>query len=327
MRPIFFGGILLHRVKAESAGRAFAAFHRQAMKYAAAFLACGLLAATASPVLAEDDAAADMSASTSPDKSGYSIFNPTPDSLMRSFAPDRPPKANSATTVDAGHFQLETDLVNYSFTNYAGLTTRTYQALDPVWKLGLTNWVDLELEFEGYQNATIRDNATGALVARGFGFGDVLLRTKINVFGNDGGNAALAVIPYVKLPSGTPVISNGAVEGGVIAPLTISLPQDFSTTFQTEFDALKDADDSRRHANFANLANIGHPVPGIEGLAGVLEIFASVGTDRATPPIYTLDTALTYTIGKNTQLDAGIDFGLNKAAPREQIFAGVSTRF
>jgi hypothetical protein len=43
------------------------------------------------------------------------------------------------------------------------------------------------------------------------------------------------------------------------------------------------------------------------------------GTDQATPPIYTYRTALTYAIGKQIQLDAGIDLGLDKAAPRQQI--------
>jgi hypothetical protein len=279
-----------------------------------------------SPLFAADaDLSADAAASA--DKSQYSIFNPTPDSLLRSFAPDRPPKANSATTVDAGHFQIETDFVNYSFTNNAGASTRLYQALDPVWKLGLTNWADFELQFNGYQNSVTHDNATGALVAHGFGFGDVVMRTKINIFGNDSGNAALAMIPYVKLPSSEPAISNGVVEGGLIAPLTLSLPQDFGMTLQGEVDALKDANDSRRHANFAGLANISHPIPGIDNLAVILEIFASAGTDPATPPIYTYDTALTYAIGKNIQLDAGIDLGLDKAAPRQQIFAGISARF
>jgi Putative MetA-pathway of phenol degradation len=297
------------------------------MKAASLFPVCVLATVIVSPAIAGAGDMADFSAASNPDKSIYSLLNPTPDALLRTFAPDRPPKANSAYTVDAGHFQIETDLVNYSFTNFAGVSTHVYQALDPVWKVGLTNWADFELQFDGYQNATLRDNATGAVIAHGFGFGDVLLRTKINVFGNDGGNAALAVIPYVKLPSNTPVISNGVVESGVIAPLALTLPQDFSATFQTEFDALKDADDSRRHANFANLANISHPVPGIDNLSAVIEIFAAVGTDKATPSVYTFDTALTYTIGKNIQIDAGVDFGLNRAAPKEQIFAGISARF
>jgi hypothetical protein len=39
-----------------------------------------------------------------PDKSQYTLFDPVPDQLMRNFNTDRPPKANSPYTVDAGHF-------------------------------------------------------------------------------------------------------------------------------------------------------------------------------------------------------------------------------
>jgi hypothetical protein len=266
-------------------------------------------------------------AALAPDKSGYTLFNPTPDSQLRSFAPDRPPKADSATTVDAGHFQYETDLLNYSQTNFGGVTTRLYQAFDPVWKLGLTNWVDFELQFNGYQNLTATDNATGAAVAKASGFGDVFVKSKINLFGNDGGSAALAIIPYVKIPSDAPTISNGVVEGGLIAPFQLQLPHDFGLTLMSEVDALKDAADSGRHANFVDLVNLNHAVPGIKNLSAAIEFFSSVGTDPNTPPIYTFDTALIYLLTPNVQLDAGVDFGLNRAAPAVQVFVGLSQRF
>jgi hypothetical protein len=40
--------------------------------------------------------------SAEPDKSQYTLFDPVPDSLMRDFSTDRPPKANVPYTVDAG---------------------------------------------------------------------------------------------------------------------------------------------------------------------------------------------------------------------------------
>ena len=266
-------------------------------------------------------------AAPAPDKSGYTLFNPTPDSQLRSFAPDRPPKADSATTVDAGHFQYETDLLNYSQTNFGGVTAKLYQALDPVWKLGLTNWADFELQFNGYQKLTATEDATGAAVAKGSGFGDVFVKSKINLFGNDGGSAALAIIPYIKIPSDAPAISNGVVEGGLIAPFQLTLPHDFGLTLMTEVDALKDANDSGRHANFVDLVNLNHAVPGIKNLSAAIEFYSSVGTDPNTPPIYTFDTALIYLLTSNVQLDAGADFGLNRAAPAVQVFVGLSQRF
>jgi len=273
-------------------------------------------------------AAADAPAAPpAPDKSGYTLFNPTPASQLRSFSPDRPPKADSAYTVDAGHFQYETDLLNYSQTNFGGVTTKLYQALDPVLKLGVTNWVDFELQFNGYQNFVATDNATGAVVAKGAGFGDVFVKSKINLFGNDGGSAALAIIPYVEIPSDAPTISNGVVEGGVIAPFQLQLPHDFGLTLMSEVDALKDADDSGRHLNFVDLVNLNHAVPGIKNLSVAIEFFSSVGTDPNTPPIYTFDTALIYLLTPNVQLDGGVDFGLNRAAPTVQVFVGLSQRF
>jgi len=262
-----------------------------------------------------------------PDKSGYTFFNPTPDNELRAFSPDRPPKADSAYTVDAGHFQYETDLLNYSQTNVGGVTTRLYQAADPVWKFGLTNWADFELQYNGYQNLTASSNSTGAVLARAAGFGDIFVKSKINLFGNDGGPAALAVIPYVKLPSNSPLISNGAVEEGLIAPFQLQLPQDFGLTLMTEVDALKNASDDGRHANFVNLVNLNHAVPGIKNLSATIEFYSSVGTDPNTPAIYTLDTALIYLLTPNVQLDAGADFGLNRAAPTVQVFLGLSQRF
>src|SRR4051794_2985518 len=48
------------------------------------------------------------------DKAQYNLFNPTPPEFMRELSADRPDKTESPYTVDAGHFQLETDLANYT---------------------------------------------------------------------------------------------------------------------------------------------------------------------------------------------------------------------
>jgi hypothetical protein len=49
------------------------------------------------------------------------------------------------------------------------------------------------------------------------------------------------LIPFFKAPSAAPGLGNGLVEGGLIAPLQINLPQDFTLILQTELDALKNA--------------------------------------------------------------------------------------
>ena len=83
---------------------------------------------------------------------------------------------------------------------------------------------------------------------------------KINLWGNDGGTSAFALISYVKAPTAPVGIGNGATEGGVIAPLSFSLPNDFTLLFNSEVDALKDSTGSGYHANFINLVNLSRPI-------------------------------------------------------------------
>jgi len=279
-----------------------------------------------------NDSETDSSSQTAPpalDKSVYTLFDPTPDSALRPLETDRPPKADTPYTVDAGHFQYETDVFNYAYTNYSGVKTYNYLTLDPVWKLGLTNFADFEVQFTGYQQIVQNNSFSGATVTRGSGFGDVYFKLKVNLIGNDKGDVTFAVIPYVKAPSDTPVISDRVVEGGMIAPLRLALNADYSIVVMSEFDALKKADSLSRYVSFANLINISGPIPGlnIKDLTATLEFYAEAGTDPHTPTIYTFDTALAYLITPTVQVDTGIDFGLNKAAPKIQPFVGLSQRF
>jgi hypothetical protein len=261
-----------------------------------------------------------------PDKSGYTLFDPTPDDLMRKFAPDRPTKGYSVRTIDAGHFELETDLVSYTYSHTPGVTTHNIQAFDPTLKLGLTNWMDFEVQFNGLQYARSFGDAVVGNLTDTTGFGDVFLRSKINLLGNDSGPVGFALIPYVKLPSSTPGISNGAVEGGLIAPLALR-PGDFIVTLMTEIDDLKSANGNGRYTNFVNLVSASHPVPRLEGVNATVELFSSAGTDPATPPVYTLDFGMNFRLDQRTILDIGLNLGLNSAAPKAQIYTGISARF
>ena len=286
-------------------------------------LVIGVLAAAMEPMRADDAASP---SDPTPDKSDYTLFDPTPDDAMRKFAPDRPAKGFSVRTVDAGHVEIETDVVNYTYSNYQGTITRSIQALDPNFKLGLTDWMDVEVQFNGLQYSRLFDTTSGRTTFDGGGFGDVFLRTKMNLFGNDSGFAGFALIPYVKLPSSAPFISNGAVEGGLIAPLALR-PEDYIITLMTEVDVLKTAIGNGRYTNFVNLIGVSHPVPGLDGVNATVELYSSAGTDPATPPVYTFDLGANFKLDPHTILDVGLNLGLNNAAPKVQVYSGISFRF
>jgi len=261
-----------------------------------------------------------------PDKSQYTLFDPVPDALMRDFNTDRPPKANSPYTVDAGHFQYESDIINAAFDQLSGTVhTDTYLAPNPTFKLGLTNRIDLEVNAPTGIGIHTFDSATGASSTT-WGVNDVFVRTKINMWGNDGGQSAFALIPYVKLPTAPLGIGNGAVEEGVIAPLQISLPQGFTLLFNSEVDLLKNSTDNGRHGNFINLVTVSHEI--VKDVTLYVEGWSDHNDDPGQQTTqYSFDLAATWLVRRNLQLDVGVDFGLNSVTPKVQVFAGISQRF
>ena len=157
------------------------------------------------------------------------------------------------------------------------------------------------------------------------GFGDVFTRFKVNLWGNDGGTTAMALIPYVKIPTAPLGVGNRYAEGGLIAPLAIALPAGFNAIVMGEVDYLKNPNDDSYHANFPALININHKIG--ESVTAYAEIYANWSTHRDVRDIYTADFALAWSPMPNFQLDIGVNIGLVPAAPPYQIYAGIAQRF
>ena len=282
----------------------------------AAVSVCAVLAATTAQ--AQDK--------PSPDKSQYTLFNPTPKELMRDFNTDRPTKSNVPYTVDAGHFQYEGDIFIYGFDNTTTPDTdnRIWVIGNPTFKAGLTNWADLEVNFSAFNSisSTIRSASTTTTTT---GFGDTFTRLKINLFGNEGGGPAMALIPYGKWPTAPQGIGNRYVEGGIIAPLAVPLPLGFTGILMGEFDYQKNPNDAGYHANFPALININRSI--VEGVTAYAELYANWSTHPDVPNIYTVDFAVAWSPMPNFQLDAGINVGLNPSAIPYQFYVGIAQRF
>ncbi len=260
------------------------------------------------------------------DKSGYHLFNPTPVEFMREMSTDRPDKTESAYTVDAGHFQIESDLVSFTRDHDTanGADTRVEAwAIAPInFKVGLCNRVDLQTVIETYNHITTR-NVTGK--TRQTGFGDITSRLKVNLWGNDGGATALAVMPYVKYPTSQNDIGNDSVESGLIIPLALDLPGGFGVGLMTQFDFLRNDDDLGNHVDFVNTVTVSHDIVG--NLGGYVEFFSAVSAERDSEWVGTFDLGLTYAVSKDIQLDLGVNIGVTDSADDLNPFIGVSYRF
>lgn len=249
------------------------------------------------------------------DKSGYTVFHPTPRELMREMSTDRPDVTESAYTVDAGHVQVELDLASFTRDHH----TPERDGGSDAWsvataniKLGLTNRMDLQLVVPTYNR--VRGGAEG--------FGDLSLRLKANLWGNDGGPTALALMPFVKIPTAADGLGNDEMEGGLIIPFAAELPAGWGFGAMAEIDIVA-SEGGGHHPEFVTSFTFSHDIAG--DLGGYLECVSvlSEKTDWAA----SFNCGLTYALTDDIQLDAGVNIGLTRAADDLNPFVGLSFRF
>jgi len=259
---------------------------------------------------------------TKPDKNQYWLLNPVPPDQMRSFSTDRPTKSNVPYTVDAGHFQYETDLVNFTHQVSGSTHIDTLLVPNPTFKIGLTNNADLEVNVPFAGVGTFGSGPSSTL----WGIGDTFVRSKINLWGNDGGDTAAAIIPYVKAPSAPIGIGYGAVEGGLIGPVAESLPNSFTLLLVPEIDVLKNIADNGRHGNYVFDVNLSREV--IKNVIAYVELWSDYNADPIQGvTLMSFDTAVAWVFLPDAQVDFGANFGITRATPAVQVYTGLSQRF
>jgi hypothetical protein len=261
--------------------------------------------------------------SVPPDKDGCNLFNPVPENLLRDLSPDRPDMTESPYTVDAGHFQLEMDFANFIYDKTDGTITKAWDVGDFNLRIGLLNQLELSLIYDNYLNVHTEDGSRKSTTQSGFG--DFTTRLKINLWGDDGGKTAFALLPFVKFPTSTDNLGNNAIEGGVIFPLAVSLPYDFDLSLETAASYMKNDDDGGYHEEFIASSSLDHQIIG--KLSGFLEFFSNFTTESHAGWVGTVDTGLEYLVTKNIQLDCDCYFGVTRAAPDFNPFAGITVRF
>ena len=246
---------------------------------------------------------------------------------LRSLCTDRPTKSTSPCTVDPGHFQLESDIFNVTIDHSSGADTTTALYTNPTLKYGVTDTVDVELNIAPYETITSRDRTTD-ITTRNEGVGDLYARVKWALIGAAGGDFGLAFVPYLKAPTASGGVGNGAWEGGLIIPVAFNLPAGWSGVIDPEIDILKDPADDNKHVGFAGLISLSHPIT--KTITGSVEIWG----DENYQPGHAIKQA-SADVGaawipasdQNLQFDGGVNLGLNSQTPAAQLYVGVSRRF
>lgn len=270
------------------------------------------------PALLAPALAADSFETPPADKSAYTLVNPTPRELLREMSTDRPDATESPFTVDAGHVQVEMSFLQFTRDDTDNrIDTYVYAPFNV--RLGILNNAELQFLFDPHVRVQDRISPDAS------GVGDLTLRFKANLWGNDDGDTALGIMPYVKLPTGDRDVSNGNAEPGIILAFGADLPGDFSLGLMAEFAGVRNAADDGFDFEFLHTLTVGHSLVG--PLGGFIEYIGVANSDSGTDYQASFSTGLTLGLSDDVQLDAGAVFGLTDSADDLTLFSGISVRF
>lgn len=283
-------------------------------------------------------------------KNQYTLFNPTPRALRREFVTDRPDKTINPVTLDAGHVQVETDLATATFdrrqprrpfapgqpapkTGTGGFLQQQpftpgdkddYVFLLTNVRVGLTNNADLHLFLRPFQRLTTPPGF-GRPAVDAFGFGDVRVLMKENLWGNEGGPTAFALTQYLDIPAGRPDLSTGAVEGGATGTVLFRFPGKTYLGVEGGLEWRKDIFAGRYHAEVPASVSVAYSFT--KELSAKAEFASQFSAEPGAQWVGVAALAVLYGLGDDAQLDVGINIGVTPAANDWNPYFGLAKRF
>lgn len=259
----------------------------------------------------------------------YSLWNPVPKDKLREFDTDRPDQATGPHTVDAGHVYVEMDFANYTLDRHNAERSPTdvdqWNVAPISVRVGLLPKVELDFIYDGYFNLRTRDRAAHRTQTES-GVGDLTVRSKINLFGDDGGKYAFGIFPLLRFPTSSADLASHSVEGGMGLAFSAKLPGDFSLTASVTFEAVRNSTDAYYVGDYSQAISVAHGL-GVKNLSAFVEFANEISNESPSPAACQADAGLIYQIGENTQIDLDCNFGLTRDAPDFVPFAGLAVRF
>jgi outer membrane putative beta-barrel porin/alpha-amylase len=289
-------------------------------------------AAFADPPTSATSAASAASPATQPaDKSQYTLFNPTPEDLLRDMDTDRPNKTNTPHTIDAGHLQIETGLFDdtYNRDRYHADNALSNDLLlgQFNFRLGILNNLELNVILNSYDFSSFKDYVSGDSIRQN-GVGDTIVGGKLNFWGNEMGETlwatALGIQPQLKIPTAREQIGNGHAELDVGLPFLMNLPDAFHLGLQTTVGWDRNFNADGDVTGWQNSISVDRVL--IDNFDVYVEYWSMVTTEHHQEAQQTLDVGFTYPLNDNMQLDTGVNFGLNHASDSIEVTAGVTVR-
>lgn len=250
----------------------------------------------------------------------YHLFNPAPRDMRRPLAPEPHPY-----TTEPGRIQIQVDPVNFTYDSTDGKRTRAFES--PVlFKLGILENVDLQIGADAFVWEEVEDKESGEK-ERSSAFGDLTLASKINLWGNDEGETAASLMPFVVLPTAGSDLGVSEVEGGLMFPTAFDpfIADGWDLEFTPWVAAIHDDERNRYEAEFGQLAVLTRELFG--DLEGFVEFESIITTESGSKWEGVVGGGLTWEPLPDTVFEAGVGFGVTRAADDFNVFLTVVQRF
>ncbi len=187
---------------------------------------------------------------------------------------------------------------------------------------GVTERLDVQVGVTLYLSEKY---TSGSGRERHSGVGDVFLRSKLMVWQHGTGGAALAVMPYVKLPTGSGRIGSDAVEGGLIVPWSVNTLGGFDVGAMFQWDLVRDSADVGYDGRWAVSAMAGRALTATLAFYGEATLgVASAGDERTSG---TLGVGVTWVMRRGLSWDLAVNRGYTSGANDWQRVARLNWSF
>jgi hypothetical protein len=239
---------------------------------------------------------------------------------VRELATDRPDVTESPISVPRGWMQVEMDALIHSRHEEGGLEIRRLGIAAMNLKIGVSDRSDLQLVYEPYVRYEFEiDTPAGTIESEGHDSGELALRLKWNLAGNDGGPWSLGLLPWISHDTSRrdadPI---GAI--GLAVPMGAALSERIGLGAMAEWSL----DTERNDHALLGTATLALDLVGSLGVFG--EVVAGQVLERGAAAIATFNAGATFGLGPDFQLDGGARIGLTDASDDLTLFLGFAAR-
>jgi hypothetical protein len=243
---------------------------------------------------------------------------------LRDFCADRPGLGTPACTIDRGHLALELGAVDWTMSRQAGVREYRFGSAETLVRYGVSDSLEVQLGWQGA--GYVRERASGRRASHRAGVGDITVAIRGNLRNPDGAGLALALMPFVTLPTGGAPIGDTDWTAGLILPISYELSQKVQLAFTAQADNAADEQGSGHHLAYGGIVGLGASLG--KDVSATVELAIQRDEEpRESATAFLSGVSFAWTLGEAVQLAGGANFGLDADSPDLELYVGLAKRF